>query len=657
MFELSDTINRKFINSFELSDWEIDTDTGWKQISHIHKTIEYSEWIITTSSGKELICADDHIIFDENMKQIFVKDCVPNITRIQTRDGVELVVSVTNTGNYSNMYDVSVNDVNHRFWSGDILSHNSSFLDALTFVLYGKPFRKINKPQLINSTNNSDLLVEINFKINKDSYLIRRGMKPNIFEIFTNNKLIDQNAISRDYQELLENHILKMNYKTFTQIVVIGNATYMPFMKLNPVDRRNIVENLLDIDIFSKMNSLLKTKVSKTKEEINGTSYKLDLSKEKMKIHKNLISNSTSDIDKSITDIDAEMRRNELQVIAKELAIDKLNNEIQEIIVNDSKISTLTSKLSNLTHYSVTFKEKMKNLSKEIKFFNTNDSCPTCTQSIPEEFKSTTLSSKEKELTKYNDAISSCNSEINSISIEIEEINKNIEEIKERKTEITKRQFEIDSITQYIGKLSKQINDLRVKKIEDVKKIEEEKTILEQELETLNEERDTLLNQQHLQSIAAILLKDDGIKTKIIRHYLPVMNKIINKYLQLMDFYVNFSLDENFDEVIKNKSKENFTYHSFSEGEKLRIDLAILFTWREISKMKNAANTNLLILDEILDSSLDALGIDDFLKILSSSKEQTNTFVISHRSDGIQDKFERIYRFSKVNGFTKISID
>jgi DNA repair exonuclease SbcCD ATPase subunit len=563
--------------------------------------------------------------------------------------------NILSTGNKMNVIDLQSAKTNLLI--GKNGEGKSTILDALTFVLYGKPFRKINKPQLINSTNNSDLLVEIDFTINSDSYLIRRGMKPNVFEIYENKKLLNQDALSKDYQEFLETNILKMNYKTFTQIVVIGNATYMPFMKLSPADRRTIVENLLDIDIFSKMNSLLKSKVSKTKEDLTHTSYKLDLTKEKIKIHTNLLTDSSSNLDKQISEIDKEIQRNSLQLSVKQESIKTLQTEIQDIIINDSKLTNLNSKLSQLTQYSATFKEKLKNLNKEVRFFNTNDSCPTCTQSIPESFKTQTIEEKTKDLSKYTTALDSCSTEMSNISKEIDDINRNLEEIKTRKSEISQREFEIDSIQKYLKKITKQLTDLHNKKQEDLKKIQEESTSIKKELDTLTEERDDLLNRQHLQSIAAILLKDDGIKTKIIRHYLPVMNKIINKYLQLMDFYVNFSLDENFDEVIKNKSKENFTYHSFSEGEKLRIDLAILFTWREISKMKNAANTNLLILDEILDSSLDALGIDEFLKILSSSKEQTNTFVISHKADILIDKFEKIYRFTKVNGFTKITVD
>lgn len=563
--------------------------------------------------------------------------------------------NILSTGNKMNVIDLQSAKTN--LFVGVNGQGKSTILDALTYVLYGKPFRKINKPQLINSTNNSDLLVEITFTENKNSYLIRRGMKPNIFEIFENDKLLNQDAITKDYQEFLETNILKMNYKTFTQIVVIGNATYMPFMKLSPADRRIIVENLLDIDIFSKMNGLLKTKISKTKEELTDTSYKLDLTKEKIKIHTNILSDSTSNLDKQIQDLELEIQRNELQLSVKEESVKILHSEIQDIIINDTKLSSLNNKLNQLTQYSATFKEKMKNLNKEISFFNTNDSCPTCTQTIPNSFKEQTVSIKNNDLTKYKTASNSCAVEIEDINRQIEDINKNLEEVKTKKTDITQREFEIESITKYIKKLTKQITDLRNKKTEDQNKIKEESRLIKTELDSLTNDRDALLNKQHLQSIAAILLKDDGIKTKIIRHYLPIMNKIINKYLQIMDFYVNFSLDENFNEVIKNKSKENFTYHSFSEGEKLRIDLAILFTWREISKMKNAANTNLLILDEVFDSSLDASGIDEFLKILSSNKETTNTFVISHKTEFLVDKFDKIYKFNKVNGFTKISID
>lgn len=563
--------------------------------------------------------------------------------------------NILSTGNKFNEIDLDVAKTN--LCIGKNGEGKSSFLDALTFGLYGKPFRKINKPQLINSTNNSDLLVEITFKINNSSFLVRRGMKPNIFEIYENDKIVNQDAISRDYQEYLENNILKMNYKTFTQIVVIGNATYMPFMKLSPADRRNIVENLLDIDIFSKMNGLLKGMLSKTKEDINNTSYKLDLSKEKMKIHNNLLTDSTSNIDKSIQDIEADISRSEIQLDSKKESVEAIQKEIDDIIINDSKMNSLNNKLTQLNGYSATFKEKIKNLKKEVIFFDTNEACPTCTQTIPESFKEENISSKTKELGKYNTALDSCVGEITTITKELEEIAKNLEEIRSKKTDISQKQFEIDSIKTYLTKLSKSLSDLHKKKTEDLKKIKEETDNIKSELDNLTKQRDEALNRQHLQSIAAVLLKDDGIKTKIIRHYLPLMNKIINKYLNLMDFYVSFTLDENFDEVIKNKAKESFSYHSFSEGEKLRIDLAILFAWREISKMKNAANTNLLILDEILDSSLDALGIDEFLKILSSNKETTNTFVISHKTEFLVDKFERILRFSKIKGFTKISVD
>jgi DNA repair exonuclease SbcCD ATPase subunit len=657
MCELSETVERKFIDSIELDDcWEIETDTGWSPISHIHKTIEYQEYLLTTESGKQLICADTHIIFDENMSQIFTKDCIPGKTKIVTRDGIELVASLIKTENCSNMYDLSVSDDNHRFWSGEILSHNSTILDALTYVLYGKPFRKINKPQLINSTNNSNLLVEIEIDIDKNTYKIKRGMKPNIFEIYENGKLLNQDSLNKDYQEFLETMILKMNYKTFTQIVVIGNATYMPFMKLNPFDRRIIVENLLDIDLFSKMNILLKTLLSETKENLLDNSYKLDLLKEKIKIHNNLISDSSNNVNIQIEDNKKEIARNLIQKEAKEKNIKDLLEEIESIKTSDISLQSIKSKQKKLVDYRAKFNEKTKSLSKEIKFFSSNNSCPTCTQPIGESFRKDVLDIKNSELVKFSNALKVCNDDIDAILQKIKDIEESVDNINSTNTKIYQIQFEIDSLSSYITKLEKTNAALLKKRESELSQIREEYDNLLVENETLSIKREDIINSQHIQSIAAVLLKDDGIKTKIIKHYLPIMNKIINKYLQIMDFYSNFSLDENFNEVIKNKSKENFSYHSFSEGEKLRIDLAILFTWRELSKNKNAANTNLLILDEILDSSLDASGTDEFLKILTTNNEKMNTFVISHKTELLADKFDRVYTFSKLNGFTKISV-
>lgn len=562
--------------------------------------------------------------------------------------------NILSTGNTPNV--IEFNTAKTTLLVGKNGEGKSTILDALTFVLFGKPFRKINKPQLINSTNNSNLLVEIEFDIDKNAYKIRRGMKPNIFEIFENNKLINQDSLNKDYQEYLENMILKMNYKTFTQIVVIGNATYMPFMKLIPADRRIIVENLLDIDLFSKMNILLKSLLSETKESLIDNSYKIELLKEKLKIHGNIISGSSNNIDIQIEENDKEISRNKTQLKIKQDKISQIEEEIETIKTNDSSLSTIKTKHKKLVEYQARFKEKIKNISKDISFFTSNDTCPTCTQNIEEEFRKEILDSRSSELEKYNSAIESCDVELTDILQKIQEIEDTFDNVKRKKDEISKINFEVDSIISYIKKLENMNANLLIKKEQELTQIKEEYENLMNENQILSTKREEILNSQHIQSIAAVLLKDDGIKTKIIKHYLPIMNKIINKYLNVMDFYVNFSLDENFNEVIKNKSKENFTYHSFSEGEKLRIDLAILFTWRELSKNKNAANTNLLILDEILDSSLDASGTDEFLKILSSNKEQMNTFVISHKTDLLADKFDRVYTFSKVNGFTKISV-
>ena len=533
-------------------------------------------------------------------------------------------------------------------------SGKSTILDAITYALFNKPFRKINKPQLVNTVNNGDCMVEIEFSINNNKYKIMRGIKPNIFEIYENDKMLNQDAAIKDYQQYLEDTILRMTYKAFCQIVVIGNATYQPFMKLNPVERRAIVENFLDIDIFTKMNGLLKSRITETKEQINGTSYQVDLSKEKIRMADKILSSSEESIDVKINDNLIGLDNRKILVDMCNQEIQKLSTDISNIIINDIIIQKTKTKISEIETLHTTLSTKHKSLYKEIQFLTNNDNCPTCKQEINTEFKISSLSDKTGKINKYTQAIKDLSEKILNYKNDLADHMQLVDEINNTNNKIRQRESDMAYQIKDIKRITEENKKLTSEKENNIKKNMQEYSTLVGDHLKLTDNRDGLLENQHLNSIAAILLKDDGIKTKIIKHYLPAMNKLINKYLHLMDFYISYTLDENFSEVIKQANKESFSYASFSEGEKLRIDLAILFAWREIAKSKNSTNTNLLILDEIFDSSLDGSGIDDFIGIINTVSENTNVFIISHRGDQVADKFKNTVKFAKLNGFSKI---
>jgi len=530
----------------------------------------------------------------------------------------------------------------------------STILDALCFGLFGKPFRKINKPQLLNSINNQAAVVEIEFAIGKKDYKVVRGIKPNIFEVWSNGVMVDQNAASKDYQEHLEKFILKLNFKSFTQVVILGSASFVPFMQLTPADRRAIIEDLLDIGIFSSMNGVVKERMSEIKEQTTANKYQMELAAEKIKFQKQNIeehkTRSNTEIEKKKKEVNDSIDQNftlqrDIGLIQKH--IDVLQSKIQDKLNVEKKSTKLIQLESKL-------ESRLKKLEKEYKFYEENHDCPTCKQSIADTFRRSQLSGIDKTKGEIGVGIQDIETKIQAANNRIEQIQKIVKHIQDHNNEIVKHNSTISAINTYINKLQKEIEELAATKdnLEDENdKLKE----LQQELGELVNKQKEISEQKQYYEYAGSLLKDTGIKTKIIRQYLPIMNKLINKYLTAMDFFVNFNINESFEETIKSRHRDEFSYANFSEGEKMRIDLALLFTWRQIAKLKNSTNTNLLILDEVCDSSLDGVGTDEFLKLIHDVGSDTNVFVISHKGDQLFDKFRSVIRFEKKNNFSQIA--
>jgi len=536
---------------------------------------------------------------------------------------------------------------------GENGSGKSTILDALTFSLFGKAFRNINKAQIINSINDRNCLIETEFSIGKKVYLVRRGIRPNRFEIEVDGTLINQDSKARDYQEHLEKNILKLNYKSFTQIVVLGSSSFIPFMQLKTNDRRVIIEDLLDIQIFSTMNVLLKSKVSNLKEE----QYQNELNYAKIETALDLQEDFISKMKKSNKQLIAGNQKkikeshNQIEQYNFHVAnCDKEISTLQKLINDFDKVQKKHQKLEN---YQDEIEKNVKKLEKEIEFYNENTDCPTCNQTIDDEYRNCEIHSKEEKKIELSEAIGKIGADIKESIFAISEMQTTQENITEIQSTITKHNASIFAINQYIEKINEEIKQLN-ENDEDVSDASTKlkKLKLEQKNYLLLKEQHS--NLQSLYDTANVLLKDSGIKTLIVKKYLPVMNKLINKYLASMDFYVSFNLDESFTETIKSRFRDIFTYASFSEGEKMRIDLALLFTWRAIAKLKNSMSTNLLILDEVFDSSLDEDGTSDFLKIIHSLGNASNVFVISHKGEILYDKFKHIIKFEKVKNFSRI---
>ena len=528
----------------------------------------------------------------------------------------------------------------------------STMLDALCFVLFGKPFRSVNKPLLLNSINGKDCLVEVEFNSGNKHYKIVRGIKPNVFEIWQDGEMINQDAAVRDYQEYLEKFILKLNYKSFTQIVILGSASFTPFMQLSASDRRAIIEELLDIQVFSAMNNILKDKITMNKDATITKKYDIDLAEQKYSLQKKHIDELKQNNEDKVKEYEGEISgsANTISTLAEQIEL--FSNEVRQLQILVNAKAETEAKVKKITKLESQIESNLSKFRKDINFFQHNDDCPTCRQAIAMEFK-------EKELTLLGTKVTECDhglqelekkllaeqSKLNSIS----ETQKKIQELQ---IEIATKNTTITETNTYIKRLEKQIEDLKLNK-SSTDKEEQELSIINESLSQLKQHLRTLIDEKTYYEVASGLLKDTGIKTKIIKQYLPIINKLVNKYLASFDFFVNFNLDESFKETIKSRHRDDFTYDSFSEGEKQKIDLALLFSWRAVAKLKNSANTNLLILDEVFDSSLDANGTEYLMTILQML-EGTNVFVISHKGDILQDKFRNVIRFEKVKNFSRI---
>ena len=554
------------------------------------------------------------------------------------------------TGNHFNEIDFQQNHTNLIIGTNG--AGKSTMLDALTFGLFNKSFRQIKKSQLINATNEKDCVVEVEFSVNSRDYLVRRGIKPNLFDIEVNGNPLHKESDDRANQRILEENILKVNYKSFTQIVILGSSTFVPFMQLSTTNRRDVIEDLLDIRIFSVMNNLIKDNIRTKKEQIKSLDLKKENLKDKIELQNNLIQ-KLSDQGKEKIKSNHDKINELLSESDNYVSANKnLETNVEELSAEQEKYVGADKKLSKLNNFKGQISNKVSTITKEHKFFTDNTVCPTCTQPIEESFrlnKIADVQTKARELKKgFNDLEESIKTEqdrerqFKKLSKEITKLN---HDISQNNTHISLNQRQIRDLESEIQTITKQFKDRNIEN----EKLEEFKGSLNTTIDELSVKRQDIYHYDFAYS----LLKDDGVKTKIIKKYLPYINAQVNRYLQMMDFYISFTLDEEFSETVKSPIHEDFSYSSFSEGEKMRIDLALLFTWREVARVKNSVNTNLLIMDEVFDSSLDGFGTDEFLKIIKFVIRDANIFVISHKSD-LHDKFDSVIKFDKLRGFSSI---
>ena len=537
---------------------------------------------------------------------------------------------------------------------GDNGAGKSTFLDALSFALYGKPFRKVNKSQLINSINKKDMRVELVFQVGKHIYKIVRAAKPNIFEIWQNGELINQDANARDYQDFLEKQIIKLTHKAFSQVVVLGSTSFIPFMQLSSMHRREVIEDLLDLQIFSTMNTLLKDRINSNEKELAEVEYTVKVLEEKISLTEEHLESLEADNNSKIESNLSMVEENKREIKALQGTTNDLAQKVENINNSIDDQTTVKNRYEKLKEVRVKLNSKILDLKKRLVFYQENDSCDACGQEIDSTFKEEIVCDHNQKVEEINEGIEKLQEELKTAEDRMEEIITKQQEVISLQNTMKELSWKERTLNDSINKLLEENNSLKDVSGNKAKNLKQ--------LDTFEKKRDNALltkveevNNRNVLGVVSTILKDSGIKTKIIRQYVPIMNKLINKYLAAMDFFVQFELDESFNETIRSRFRDDFSYASFSEGEKMRIDLALLFTWRSIAKIRNSASTNLLIMDEVFDSSLDASGTDEFLKLLNELTSDTNVFIISHKGDTLIDKFTNVLKFEKVKSFSRLA--
>ena len=525
----------------------------------------------------------------------------------------------------------------------------STLLDALSFALFNKPFRKVNKPQLMNTINKKDLTVELEFSIGKYEYKIVRGIKPNVFELYKNGSLLNQDAESKDYQKILEDQILKINHKSFAQVVVLGSASFVPFMQLPAGQRREVIEDLLDLQIFTTMNLLLKDKLAESASKLTALDANTRVLEERIRLMKEHRAQLEANNEKMLVEKNDKISETETKLLWIESEKTRLLTVQQNLKDSMSDRDKIRDKLDKLRVLEAQISTRRKNTDKSLSFFHDTDTCPTCSQGIDHDFKSEMVSSKKKQIEELDAGLIKLVEEKERVLNRIAEISSINDELTDAVMKLNSLLNQKNQLQEYVAELKRDIETV-IEAIDETKISE-----AEDQLDKVIDEYNAEVDERTLMSAASTVLKDGGIKAKIVKQYVPIINKLINKYLSAMDFFVQFELNEQFEETIKSRFRDEFSYASFSEGEKMRINLAILFTWRAVAKLRNSINTNILIMDEVFDSSLDSGGTEEFMKILTNLTQDTNTFIISHKTDQLWDKFERVIKFEKHKNFSRIA--